>query len=55
MLTFCVISSIYNYTGFGFAPVAVPTTRDALIHLRPQLEWDPEFIIADGQAVAAFP
>lgn len=43
MLTICVISSIYNYTGLGFAPVTALTTRDALIQLRPQLEWDPDF------------
>ena len=55
MLTICVISSMYNYTSLGFAPVAAPTTRDALIHLRPQLEWDPQFITADGQAAVAFP
>lgn len=55
MLAICVISSIYNYTSFEFAPVTAPTARDALIHLRPQLEWDPEFITADRQAVVAFP
>lgn len=55
MLTFCVISSLCNYTGLGFASVADPTTADALIYPWLPLGCRLEAITPDGQVVLAFP